>query len=617
MSNLIPTSVLNLFGSSGPTTASVSSAAAAAASGAADTAVDMMGSMTESLSYAFNYGLSATISRVTGQALDMLVYEHGVVLVTGCSSGTVAWNTAKSLAAAGYTVFAGVHTKEAAGRIIAKYSRRRTVSSKASLEWIDGRAPPGPTAGTATPLAAKKQHPSIIIPVILEVTKPDNINRAAEAVRDFLDDPVHYCEALDLRLPTPYNILLANQKRRSSVADENAVEASNVQLPKLYMVGIVNCESVGSFGPLELLPTTDLLRTYEVNAVGAIEVVKAFLPFLRESRGRIVNVSSSAGMTAAPVLGSYAASKVALEALSDSLRIELGKWGISVSIIEPGSNDANVYSKKVTSKPTISTTAPSAQTQSDTFLKSRTRLEGTTSTAPGDSSAAPYTTPPHSPATTSTAFFQEDVAEAYAPLIQTVQSVARDTRRYVGAQQRRKDPAAASGSSKSGEKSSYSASKAPVTDPILDSATRAIIHALTSKYPMTRYLCGLDARATALMRWVLPDRLLDLGFQAMVGEREMQRQRELEEQEQLFAEIRAERAARRRNSVDSIPGSAANKNRWSIAEMEDQVVVVDQEQELAMEPIDEEEEPEGAALAATASTPDGESWKTHVRRHSE
>ncbi|KAI8808631.1 hypothetical protein BJ742DRAFT_275722 [Cladochytrium replicatum] len=345
MANLIPTSVRSLFGGSGPTTASVSSAAATVASGAADTAVDMMGSMSESLSYAFNYGLSATISRVTGQALDMPVYEHGVVLVTGCSSGTVAWNTAKSLAAAGYTVFAGVHTKEAAGRIIAKYSRRRAVSSKASLEWIDGRAP-GPTAGTATPPAEKKQQPSIIIPVILDVTKPENINRAAEAVRDFLDDPVHYCEALDLGLPTPYNILLAKQKRRLSVADENVVAASNLQLPKLYMVGIVNCESVGSFGPLELLPTTDLLRTYEVNAVGAIEVVKAFLPFLRESRGRIVNVSSSAGMTAAPVLGSYAASKVALEALSDSLRIELGKWGISVSIIEPGSTDANVYSKK-------------------------------------------------------------------------------------------------------------------------------------------------------------------------------------------------------------------------------------------------------------------------------
>ena len=70
--------------------------------------------------------------------------------------------------------------------------------------------------------------------------------------------------------------------------------------------------------------------------IGQVAVTQAFLPLLRQGRGRIVNMGSISGRVAMPFIGPYAASKFALEALTDSLRVELRPWGIEVSIIEPG-----------------------------------------------------------------------------------------------------------------------------------------------------------------------------------------------------------------------------------------------------------------------------------------
>jgi NAD(P)-dependent dehydrogenase (short-subunit alcohol dehydrogenase family) len=76
-------------------------------------------------------------------------------------------------------------------------------------------------------------------------------------------------------------------------------------------------------------------------------VTQAFLPALRAGRGRIVNMSSISGLIALPFLGPYAASKFALEAISDSLRVELRPWGIPVSVVEPGDVDTPIRDKGV------------------------------------------------------------------------------------------------------------------------------------------------------------------------------------------------------------------------------------------------------------------------------
>jgi NAD(P)-dependent dehydrogenase (short-subunit alcohol dehydrogenase family) len=102
------------------------------------------------------------------------------------------------------------------------------------------------------------------------------------------------------------------------------------------LAGLVNSAGVAVTGPLEYLPVDELRTQLEVNLVGQVAVLQAFLPALRLSRGRIVNISSIGGRVALPLAGPYAASKFALEAVSDSLRRELAPWGVRVAVVEPG-----------------------------------------------------------------------------------------------------------------------------------------------------------------------------------------------------------------------------------------------------------------------------------------
>ena len=97
--------------------------------------------------------------------------------------------------------------------------------------------------------------------------------------------------------------------------------------------------------PLELVPLDELRRQLEVNVVGQVAVVQAFLPALRQRRGRVVLMGSIGGRSALPFLGPYAASKHALEAFADVLRVELAPWGIAVSIVEPASIRTAMWAK--------------------------------------------------------------------------------------------------------------------------------------------------------------------------------------------------------------------------------------------------------------------------------
>jgi NAD(P)-dependent dehydrogenase (short-subunit alcohol dehydrogenase family) len=117
--------------------------------------------------------------------------------------------------------------------------------------------------------------------------------------------------------------------------------------------GVVNNAGVAVGGPLEFLPLDELRRQLEVNVIGQIAVTQACLPLLRRARaasaasaawgragaaraGRIVFLSSVSGRVALPFAGAYAASKFALEAAADALRVELAPAGIAVVLVEPG-----------------------------------------------------------------------------------------------------------------------------------------------------------------------------------------------------------------------------------------------------------------------------------------
>ncbi|MGA3325839.1 MAG: SDR family oxidoreductase [Terriglobia bacterium] len=113
------------------------------------------------------------------------------------------------------------------------------------------------------------------------------------------------------------------------------------------LAGLVNNAGIVVGGMLEFLPLEALRRQLEVNVVGQIAVTQAFLPSLRKARGRIVNMGSVSGLISGPFTGAYSASKFALEALTDSLRLELRPWKIHVSIVEPGFIQTPIVSKSL------------------------------------------------------------------------------------------------------------------------------------------------------------------------------------------------------------------------------------------------------------------------------
>lgn len=113
------------------------------------------------------------------------------------------------------------------------------------------------------------------------------------------------------------------------------------------MAGLVNNAGIASFVPLEQQPMDDFERTFRVNVIGVQALTQALLPQLRRARGRIVNISSGNGKLSFPFSGAYSASKFALEALSDALRVELAPWGIQVSVVEPGAMATDIRVKGI------------------------------------------------------------------------------------------------------------------------------------------------------------------------------------------------------------------------------------------------------------------------------
>jgi NAD(P)-dependent dehydrogenase (short-subunit alcohol dehydrogenase family) len=126
------------------------------------------------------------------------------------------------------------------------------------------------------------------------------------------------------------------------VTDGAQVAALPEALPARLDAGVNNA-GIALTGPLEALSTADIRRQLEVNVVGQLAVTRAVLPLLRESKGRIVFISSVNGKLSAPIMGAYSASKFALEAVADALRIELRPWHIAVTVVEPAQTDTDLW----------------------------------------------------------------------------------------------------------------------------------------------------------------------------------------------------------------------------------------------------------------------------------
>ncbi len=160
-------------------------------------------------------------------------------------------------------------------------------------------------AGMRNPENTAHDSSGNVIPVRLDVTDPEIIGKAVENVREILKK-------------------------------EN-----------LGLTGLVNSATAEYHGPIEILPMKFMRHEMEVNYFGTVMVTRAFLPLLRESQGRIVNMSSISGRCVFKSIGSNCAAKYAVEAFSDALRLELRPWGIHVSMIEPGGVATPLWEKSL------------------------------------------------------------------------------------------------------------------------------------------------------------------------------------------------------------------------------------------------------------------------------
>lgn len=138
---------------------------------------------------------------------------------------------------------------------------------------------------------------------------------------------------------------------RLDVTDEAAVRSAAAEVAAALggagLAGLVNNAGIAVAAPLELIPLPDLRRQLEVNVVGQVAVTQALLPLLRRGRGRIVFIGSIAGRSSLPITGAYSASKFAVEAVAAALRVELRRWGLAVSVVEPGVVATPIWSASV------------------------------------------------------------------------------------------------------------------------------------------------------------------------------------------------------------------------------------------------------------------------------
>jgi len=139
------------------------------------------------------------------------------------------------------------------------------------------------------------------------------------------------------------------------VTDDEAInDAVDIVAQKLggeTLDVLVNNAGIAVSGPLMHLPISEFAYQMDVNVTGVVRVTQAFLPLLGArldfdgTPGKIVNIGSVSGRFATPFLGPYAASKHALEAISDALRREMTLYGIAVSLLQPAAIKSAIWDK--------------------------------------------------------------------------------------------------------------------------------------------------------------------------------------------------------------------------------------------------------------------------------
>ncbi len=132
------------------------------------------------------------------------------------------------------------------------------------------------------------------------------------------------------------------------VTDDNSISDAVSFVEKdtngsLY--GLINNAGIGRGGMLEVTPVSEMRKLFETNVIGLMAVTQAFIPMLRQAKGRIINVGSTSSFLAFPGASVYSGSKFAVRAITDSLRVELKPFGMKVILVAPGAVESEIWDK--------------------------------------------------------------------------------------------------------------------------------------------------------------------------------------------------------------------------------------------------------------------------------
>ncbi len=150
-------------------------------------------------------------------------------------------------------------------------------------------------------------------------------------------------ERLEKAVPGKITAVILDVTDAASI--KSAVKAVTKCPADIVPFALVNNAGISIAGPLEMLPVDSFKKQIDVNLVGQLAVTQAFLPLLRAHHGRIFLMGSILGRFALPFLGAYSCAKFALEAMAESLSMELTGTGVSVSIVEPGNISTPIWEK--------------------------------------------------------------------------------------------------------------------------------------------------------------------------------------------------------------------------------------------------------------------------------
>ncbi|KAJ2873595.1 hypothetical protein GGH93_003086 [Coemansia aciculifera] len=447
-------------------------------------------------------------------------HYHPAVLVTGTSSG-IGHDTAVALARSGYTVFAGVRSWEDGARVESdflagvraetahqnRYSRRSTRSPGEPTVSVNGGAASDTDTDTDSTghssIETKQQiHNAVAGPRHLLQRRLRRMHRrhaAPDHTRPAAPDHTRSAAAATTNGAVPHNTgagciipVILDVVCRDSVDRAFARVSEELEQRNVPLIAVVNNAGVTAFGPMDISAPSFIDHCMNVNFHGPVRVTQKFMPLLRASSGRIVNISSIMTWLIGPGFGVYCASKAALTAASRAWHYELANNNISVSVIEPGVTRTALWSKvesqlelhharlngvRLTKKPRGRRSPPAAMPGDEAVASvspERSTLQGSGDAHAAAAAAAAADAPPPPGLVTNAASTENQAL--YNPMIRRIKT---------------------------------SNELAPIFALPTCHAVSAIMHALTSHYPKSTYRVGWDARLMGLATWVASEEVVE------------------------------------------------------------------------------------------------------------